>query len=94
MPEVEEVHGRREVLAAQPAQVEGPVAHEHKCLASKAPCLGGQQDQLLPEGSPLLDPGVGSLIRELIPGPSRDYQPLGRPPGPPSRVHRLESTMS
>jgi len=25
----------------------------------------------------------GSLIRELILDPTRDYQPLGTPPGPP-----------
>ena len=31
----------------------------------------------------------GSLLRELSLDPERDYQPLGRPPGPPPRVHDL-----
>lgn len=30
----------------------------------------------------------GSLLRELTLDPERDYQPLGRPPGPPPRVVR------
>ncbi len=28
----------------------------------------------------------GSLLRELTLDPARDYQPLGRPPGPPPRL--------
>ncbi len=39
----------------------------------------------------------GSLIRELVLDPSRDYQPLGTPPGRPRLVHddvRHASTMS
>ena len=29
----------------------------------------------------------GSLLRELTLDPARDYQPLGRPPGPPRLGH-------
>ena len=28
----------------------------------------------------------GSLLRELTLDPARDYQPLGRPPGPPPKL--------
>jgi hypothetical protein len=28
---------------------------------------------------------TGELLRHLILDPNRDYQPLGRPPGPPPR---------
>lgn len=31
----------------------------------------------------IINAATGELIRELVIDPSRDYQPLGRPPGPP-----------
>lgn len=30
-------------------------------------------------------PTTGELLRELTSNPHRDYQPTGRPPGPPKR---------
>ena len=34
----------------------------------------------------VVDAETGELLRELTLDPSRDYQPLGRPPGPPKRT--------
>ncbi len=33
----------------------------------------------------LIDAHTGELIRELTLDPARDYQPTGRPPGPPRK---------
>ena len=33
----------------------------------------------------VIDAATGELLRQLILDPTRDYQPLGRPPGPPPR---------
>jgi len=30
----------------------------------------------------IINAATGELIRELVIDPARDYQPLGRPPGP------------
>jgi transposase len=34
----------------------------------------------------VIDAETGQLLRDLILDPTRDYQPLGRPPGPPKRT--------
>jgi len=34
----------------------------------------------------IIDAATGELLRELTLDPSRDYQPTGRPPGPPKRT--------
>jgi hypothetical protein len=34
----------------------------------------------------ILDADTGELIRDLVLDPSRDYQPTGRPPGPPRKA--------
>jgi transposase InsO family protein len=34
----------------------------------------------------VIDAATGELLRDLILDPNRDYQPLGRPPGPPPRT--------
>ena len=31
----------------------------------------------------VINAATGELLRDLILDPDRDYQPLGRPPGPP-----------
>jgi hypothetical protein len=33
-----------------------------------------------------VDAETGELLRELVLDPTKDYQPLGRPPGPPPRT--------
>lgn len=33
----------------------------------------------------VIDAETGELLRELVLNPDRDYQPLGRPPGPPPK---------
>jgi hypothetical protein len=38
----------------------------------------------------ILDAASGELIRELTIDPSRDYQPLGRPPGPQPKTPRTQ----
>ena len=35
----------------------------------------------------VIDAATGELLRHLTLDPNRDYQPLGRPPGPPPRNH-------
>ena len=34
----------------------------------------------------VINAATGELLRELTLNPSRDYQPTGRPPGPPPRT--------
>ena len=34
----------------------------------------------------VINAATGELLRELTLDPSRDYQPTGRPPGPPPRT--------
>jgi hypothetical protein len=36
----------------------------------------------------VINAATGELLRELTLGPSRDYQPTGRPPGPPPKTPR------
>ena len=36
----------------------------------------------------VINAATGELLRELILDPSRDYQPTGRPPGPPPKTPR------
>jgi hypothetical protein len=36
----------------------------------------------------VINAATGELIRELTLDPSRDYQPTGRPPGPPPGTGR------
>jgi hypothetical protein len=36
----------------------------------------------------IINAATGELIRELTPGPTRNYQPTGRPPGPPPGTPR------
>jgi hypothetical protein len=38
----------------------------------------------------ILDAATGELIRELTIDPTRDYQPLGRPPGPQPKTPRTQ----
>jgi len=36
----------------------------------------------------IINAATGELLRELILDPARDYQPTGRPPGPPKKTPR------
>ena len=36
----------------------------------------------------IINAATGELIRELVIDPARDYQPLGRPPGPQPKTPR------
>jgi len=36
----------------------------------------------------IINAATGELLRELTLDPTRDYQPLGRPPGPPKNKNR------
>ena len=36
----------------------------------------------------VINAATGELLRELTLDPSRNYQPTGRPPGPPPGTHR------
>ena len=43
-------------------------------------------DEFEDGGTGVFDAETGQLLRELTLDPRRDYQPLGRPPGPPKKT--------
>ncbi len=54
-----------------------PVGTEH----ARTPVLKLVDDLHIP----IINAATGELLRELTLDPTRDYQPLGRPPGPPPK---------